>query len=250
MKNVRDIISHRGLYDYDVSTVKQMGHIIKVANLKATRAPGLVIDKKYVAKGTSNDSKLDNNIARAKIKVKEYVLCNPWDYFATFTINPDKYDRYNLKAYYNDFSRFLLNYNRYCTPEEKVKYIFVPEMHKNGAWHIHGFLKGIRQQDLYINEHSYLSWSTYEEKFGYISFGRIRDIERSSNYILKYITKGRSKNITELGGHLYYASKGLQTATLLYRGKLRLHCDWDYETPDGYCRLRYFDERKENPDDT
>ena len=244
--NVLNIVKNHGLYEHDISTIKRMGHIIKVANLSAIRINGLEDHQNVYAKGAINDSKLDNNIARAKSKVKEYVLCNEWDYFCTFTISPEKYDRYNFNLYYTDFSRFLRNYNRYCTEDEKVKYIFIPETHQDGAWHIHGFIKGIKIKDSYINKYGYLSCKLYEERLGLSSFAAIKSIEKSSNYILKYITKDTSSNVSGLGNHIYYASKGLKSAELLYRGKIELNCDWDYERPDGFCRLKYFDDRKDD----
>ncbi len=243
---VLNVVKNHGLYEHDISTIKRMGHIIKVANLNAIRINGLEDNHIINVKGAINDSKLDNNIARAKSRVKEYVLCNKWDYFCTFTISPEKYDRHNFNLYYTDFSRFLRNYNRYCTEEEKVKYIFIPETHKDGAWHIHGFIKGIKDKDIYNNRFGYLSWKQYEERFGFISFDRIKDIEASSNYILKYITKDVSKCVSDLNCHIFYSTKGLKKAELIFRGKIQLNCSWDYETPDGYCRLKYFDERKEN----
>lgn len=223
-----------------------MGHVFKVVNLKMVRVSGLEDNRKRSAKNTVNNEKLENNIARSKSRVKEYVLCNPWDYFCTLTIDKTKYDRYNLKTYYADFSKFIQNYNRFCNDDEIVKYILIPEMHKDNAWHMHGFLKGIRKRDIYINQHGYLGWNRYEDKFGYISFAPIRDIEKSSNYILKYMTKDTSRNVSDLGNHLYYSSKGLKTAEMIFRGKIELKCEWDYERPDGFCRIKYFDDRKDD----
>jgi len=237
------LIGHYGLYDYDITTIKKLGHITRVSNLKAVRCSGLECEIHRSKKNTINDSKLENNISRAKTKVKELVLCNEWNYFCTFTISKEKYNRYDFKTYYEKFSKFIGNYNRSCLPDEKVKYIFVPEMHKDGAWHIHGFIKGIRKKDIYINGHGYLGWTQYEEKFGFISFSDIRDIDKSANYILKYITKDTTKNISALGMHIYYASKGLETAEIIYKGKILLKCPWGYETKDGYCRIKEFDGR-------
>lgn len=237
---------HRGLYDYDISTIKRIGHLIRISNLKACRHPGLEIEKQYSRKGTINSTKLENNISRARTNIIEYALCNQWDYFCTFTISPEKYDRYNFKEYYRDFSKFINNYNRSCKDEEIVKYLLIPEMHKDGAWHMHGLLKGIRKEDLYINQYSYIGWIKYEEKFGYISIDRIRDIEHCSKYILKYITKEISQNVYSLGNHLYYSSNGLNKGQQFYRGSLELLCDWDYVRPDGLCRVKTFDERKDD----
>lgn len=232
-------------YDYDVTSIKQFGNnIVKVTNLNICRKPGYESEKKQVKKGSVNDSKLDNNLSRAKAKVKELVLCNQWDYWCTFTISPDKYDRYNLKAYVKDLSEFIHNYNRKCNDSDKVKYIFIPEMHSDGAWHIHGFIKGILKSDLYVNKFNYLTWKQYESKFGYISMSPINDIEKCSSYALKYMMKVGSGKVTELGAHIYYASKGLNKAKELYKGKATLLCEWDWEHPDGYCRVKSFDLRK------
>ena len=62
----------------------------------------------------------------------------------------------------------------------------------------------------------------------------------------KYMTKDMSKSVGELGAHMYYASNGLKTAKLLYKGNACLHCEWDWEHPDGYCKIKTFDTRNED----
>jgi hypothetical protein len=241
MKECRDVLKEYGLYEHNVTFIKQMGDIVKIVNVVACRKPGLE-DSKKAERGSVNDSKVESSIARSKSAVQEYALCNDWDWFVTLTIDKEKYDRYNLKEYYKDLSRFLLNYNRYCKEEEKVKYLFIPELHKDGAWHIHGLLKGIKEKDLITNENGYLSWKQYQEKFGFISIGSIKDKRRVSSYIQKYINKDMGKDNKELNNHLYYCSKGLKKAELLYKGSdVVLLCDWDYESQDGYCRVKMLD---------
>lgn len=242
MVNIRNRLMECGLYDIDVSYIKQVAKKYKVYNLKMVRKSGLEGVYKKTGKGKS-EGKLDHHIRRAKSKIKEYAMCNEWDWFCTFTIDKEKYDRYNLQKYYKDFGRFIVNYNRYCNDDEKVKYLFVPELHKDGAWHIHGLLKGIKSQDMFINENSYISWQQYADKFGYMSFGKIRDHEKVSSYIMKYITKDLSKTVKEYGQHLYYCSKGLKTGEVIYKGKVKLvNTDWDIETEDKLCRIKYFDD--------
>lgn len=220
-----------------------MGNIVRVCNLSAVRKGGLECGV-HTEKCSVNDEKIRCNLSRAKSKVREYVLCNDWDYFCTLTLSPERYDRHNLKKYIHDLSRFIQNYNRYCSDDEKVRYLFIPEMHKDGSWHLHGFIRGIRERDMYINSNGYTSWTQYDEKFGYLSFSKIADKGNCSKYALKYITKDSAKSVTELGNHIYYCSKGLNTSELLYRGKAELLCEWDYETEDGYCRI------KELPEDS
>ena len=76
------------LYDYDVSTVKQLGeHTVKVTYTSACRIKGMEDEAVHIAKCSVNTEKLNNNICRARSKVQEMVLCNPWDYWCTFTIS-------------------------------------------------------------------------------------------------------------------------------------------------------------------
>lgn len=235
------------MYDRDVITVKQYGeHLRRVTYTSACRMEGVEDDREYSAKGTVNSEKLANNIARARSKVTELVLCNPWKYWCTLTLSPKKYDRYNLKGYVRDLGSFLTNYNRYCAPEEKVRYLLVPEMHKDGAWHMHGFLNGIKERDIVRNRNNYYTWKQYDEKFGYMSLDYVKDIEKASSYMKKYMVKDISKSVTKLGAHSYYASKGLKVAKVLYKGHAALHCPWDWEMPEGYVKIKTFDDRRED----
>lgn len=251
-------MKNQDFYEHDVVTVKRYGkYIQKVTYLSSCRISGLEddrvqadiqADKEHSSKGSVNDEKLVSNIARARSKVKEYVLCNPWDFWCTFTLSPKKYDRYNLKGFVSGFHDFVHSYNRRCSPEDKVRYLLVPEMHKDGAWHMHGFLKGIRESDLYVNQNGYLSWRQYEQKFGFMSMARIvgdRGIEKLCSYAMKYMSKEIGSSVTALGSHLYYCSKGLQTAQLIYKGRADLHCDWDWIHPDGFCKVKTFDDRED-----
>lgn len=241
-------MNKKSLYNHNQYTVKEMGHLTRITCTSVSRTPGIEIEeeRKYTPKCTLNDSKLDNNLCRAKSMVRELGLCNPWDYFVTLTISPEKYDRYNLPLFIQDFAKFLHNYNKRCSFNEKVSYLLIPERHKDGAWHIHGLIKGIRQKDLYTNQYGYLVWKQYQDKFGYISMESIKSKERVSYYILKYFTKDNSKNVTDLGAHLYYRSKGLKIAKVIYRGDARLHADWDYEHPEGFCKIKTIDTRYED----
>lgn len=237
-------------YIQNVFTVKQYGeHTIKIAYCKNIREDGWEDDRKKTKKGTVNTEKMENNISRAKNIVKEYALCNPWDYWCTFTIDPKKYDRYNLDGFFKDFSDTIRNYNNFnCKdcPEHRIKYLLVPEQHEDGAWHLHGFIKGIRPKDLYINDYGYLTWKQYEKKFGFISMDKIQDLDKASSYILKYMTKDVDKNVSELGRHMYYASHGLQKAVELYRGNAEYFGEWDWVHPDGYCKVKTVDIRTDS----
>lgn len=209
----------------------------EVINLNSSPEPGVEIERH--AKGTVNEEKLDRNIIRAKSRIKELALCNQWDWWCTFTIDKSKHDRYDLIGFQKDFASFLHDYNRRTPEENKVKYLLVPELHEDGAVHMHGFLRGIRPNDLYINEHGHLTWRSYEDHFGFISMDEIKDKKKASSYILKYMKKGMDLTVKELGAHLYYASKGLNKAETIFRGAASLDAEWDWK--GDYCRKKWYD---------
>ena len=236
-------------FDRDVLTVKKYGdNIVKVSMLSSCRVSGFEDSFNYVPKSTVNDSKLDNNLSRAKSRVMEFALCNPWKYWCTFTISPEKYDRYNLKAYKKDFSEFIHTLNR--SRIEKITYILIPEMHEDGAWHMHGFINGLSDTELKPtgnfgkDGNEYFTWPKYHYKFGFMSLSAIRDLERTAKYSMKYMTKDNSRNVTELGAHLYYASHGLKSAERIYKGHGEFHGEWDWSHPDGYLKIKTLDLRE------
>lgn len=180
-------------------------------------------------KGTVNDKKLLNNLYRARASVFELIMCNEWEYWCTFTIDQSKFDRFDLKTYYAAFSQFIRNQNK--KESSNIKYIFVPEKHKNGAWHIHGCISGIAPDQMKVNSMGYLTWTKYQEKFGFISMSAIKNIEAVAKYTMKYMTKEAAKNVTELGQHIFYASKGLKRAEETYKGQItlkRVDIKYDY----------------------
>ena len=186
-----------------------------------------------------NCEKLSNNISRARSKIYEYAYCNQWDFFITLTISPERYDRYDLKAYIKDLGKFINNYS--TIHHSKILYILIPEQHKNGAWHMHGLVSGILFKHLVINDNGYLDFPMYSKKFGFCSLSHVKNREAVSKYITKYVTKELFAR--SFGERCYYCSKGLKKAELLYQFD-NIDPDfikWDFEQEDGYCKLSMVD---------
>lgn len=246
-KSLNDILYSNHLYDHNLTTIKSYGDIsYRVANITSCRKSGLEDKGTNRPKGTVNSKKLRNNIARVRSRVYELAMCNDWEYFVTLTIAPDKCDRYDLKAFYKRLSKFINNYNRNCDEDCKLLYLLIPEQHKDGAWHLHGLLKGIRKEDIKANANGYLTWSKYDKTFGYMSMDTLKSKEACSKYILKYITKELEKSVSELNNHMYYCSKGLKKAHTVFKGVADYPDDWvwDYETENGYCRIKTLSQDK------
>ena len=206
----------------------------KLTALACYRNPGVEDpnERRHTAKGKAgNPGKLSQSLSRSKAKVFELSYCNPWELFCTFTLDKTKYNRNDLKKFVGDLSQFIRNYNRLKGVD--VKYLFIPERHQDGAWHIHGFLMGLPLEHLTpftlddklpykirarLKEgKSVYSWLAYARKFGYTDIELIENNEAVSKYITKYVTEDITRTITELNAHVYYCSKGLRTSEIVYR---------------------------------
>lgn len=181
--------------------------------------------------------KMDNSLSRTKAAVYELAACNPWEHFVTLTLSPEKYDRYNLSKFRADLAQFLRNYNRIhgCG----IKYLLIPEQHQDGAWHMHGLVMGIPNNALSVNKNGYRDFPAYASRFGFCSIDDIRDKDKVSSYITKYISKDLSDRREELHAHLYYASKGLNRSEKIYVGSMK-NADkvvWDFENE--YVKVKW-----------
>lgn len=177
------------------------------------------------------DHKLDSSLSRTKSEVLELALCNQWDYFCTFTIDPLKFDRNDLHGWHKTFLQWLRDQRK---KGEDFDFLLVPELHDKGGWHAHGLFRGLGSQNLVsfrdldqsgfrlpsgrrikksLRESDYMTWLPYYEKFGYNSFGCLRNPVASAFYVSKYITKDNTKSVTELGVHKYWPSRGLNRRT-------------------------------------
>lgn len=209
-------------------------------------------------KGTgNNEDKLEQSISRAKKKIFEYAYCNDWDYFVTMTLDPKKYDRFNLKEWHKDLTHWLRNYKRRI--DNKIAYLLVPEQHEDGAWHIHGLLHGLPITELHqfqigdimgkklakkvMKGDTVYNWPLYQKKYGFVSLEAVKCHEAVSKYVTKYITKDMARLNNELNAHLYYCSQGLQVSEVMaqhmvYTSGFDISADYDTK----YCSVKWYDD--------
>lgn len=81
---------------------------------------------------------VERSIRRTRKTIKDYVLCNQFDLFVTFTFSPAKVDRVDINACKVKMNNWLKNQKR---RNGKFAYIIVPELHKDGALHFHALLR-------------------------------------------------------------------------------------------------------------
>ena len=157
---------------------------------------------------------------RAKEKIYGYVIANDWEYWATQTFNREVVDRYNLDEIVKRYNQKLYNLRKRSYSE--LKWLIVPEQHKDGAWHLHMFMSGIPKdrikysgRDYYNKEKQFTrpiyNWvDTIDYGYNdYLYIGNIEPLERvkMANYVTKYITKELVKK--RFNRKMYWASRGL-----------------------------------------
>ena len=232
---------------------------IKVVRMNWLRTAGIEDDDECrIPKCSVNDSKLDDNIRRAKNAIFEYAFCNPWEWFFTGTLDPQKYDRTNLDKFHKDLTDWLREYGRYH--KIKIKFLFVPEQHSDGiSWHIHGFLHGLPKEHLkqfvvgdvmgkglaekVKRGDVVYNWLPYAKKFGFCDLEPIRNAEAVSKYMTKYINKNLASSVKDLNAHLYYHSRGLNKAETIKKGVMALPITPTYENE--YCSVAWLDYSEE-----
>lgn len=252
----RETVAFQSKYKREYGTIKEYSdHNFKVTHLRCVKQAGIDTGKPFfTAKGEAgNDGKLSNSISRTRAKIFEYAMCNPWEYFVTLTLNPDRYNRYDLGKFNTDLSQAIRNYNK--KHKVNIRYLLIPERHKDGAWHMHGFIMGLPVEHLRefgkreklprkilerLNEGKRVfTWDMYAERFGFADIEQIENHEAASKYITKYITEDIKQSITELNAHLYYCSKGLKGATVVHTGTLtRMLPAPDFQ--NDYCEIKYY----------
>lgn len=173
-----------------------------------------------------------NNLVRARSTIEQLGACNPWQYFVTFTIDPEKFDRYDFSLFYKSFAKFVMNYRQ--RKGVRFQYVFVPEQHQDGAWHLHGLINGLPVDHLrlftleeklpyYIRDklqqgQQLYEWPAFADKFGFTIVEPLRDCERAASYITKYIGKGFSNDNRFKNAKLFIPSHGLKRAELMKKG--------------------------------
>lgn len=75
---------------------------------------------------------------RAKRRLFDLIALTRWDWFVTLTLDPDKIDRKDVKAFSRKLKRYLDN----LVQRKGIGYVLVPEEHKSGGYHAHMLIKG------------------------------------------------------------------------------------------------------------
>lgn len=149
-----------------------------------------------------------DSLKRAKGKIYDYARANYWEWFITLTLNPEKVDRYDYSACSKKVSKWLQNMKLIC-PD--FKYLVVPELHKDGAYHFHALFSNCDDLGFIPSGHytdsGDIIYNIGKYRFGFTTATVVKNNDAVTKYVTKYVTKDLVEHIP--GKRKYWHSKNL-----------------------------------------
>ncbi len=200
-------------YNYAISEGDEL--IAEISEQYSFDSEQSIEDSKQNANDTNKEiENRKRSTRRSKQGVYELARANSWTYFATFTFDDDKIDRYDYKLCKEKLSIWLRNTKRRKCPS--LEWLCVPEKHKDGAYHFHALLMGDIAPLIDFkgwNEEKYV-FKSY--RLGYSELECVRDTNRVSKYITKYISKDLLQGIDNARRYFYSSGVSKPVVKKLY----------------------------------
>ena len=199
--------------------------------------PDPVQNRESGESGTGKDTKKDENkekvtnydnkaraARRAARAVRSLAHCARFKYFVTLTLDNNKIDRYDPDIIIKKMSTWCDNKVR----RNGLCYILVPEYHKDGAIHFHGFFndalpvvdsgtisrpgekrpkrpRSRAQRAQWIEEGGHVVYNLPSWSWGFTTAIELYgDYAQAINYVTKYLTKQVEDCGDKIGGRWYY----------------------------------------------
>lgn len=167
--------------------------------------------KKAKPQGEPDEASMLRSMRRAKASVRRIALSNEFAWFVTLTLDQKKIDRY-------DDAAVVRKLNQWCSNQVKrrgLKYVLVPERHKDGALHFHGFFNDVLEarESGHTDSNSHMIFNLPGWTLGFTAAIRIYgDYAQAVGYVCKYIGKQGDKPC----GRWYYSGGELVKPDVAY----------------------------------
>lgn len=227
IKSADDIHHNTIAYDYG-----NHGVDLLVANRKIFRESGWERETEYdperarpaprePGKKSEGEDQL-RSMRRARAKLRRLALSNEFEYFVTLTLDQTRIDRYDPKV----ITKALNTWTDNMVRRNGLRYILVPELHRDGALHFHGFFAGENLPVVDSGHKDTCGETVYnlpQWKYGFSTAIRLRgEYPRAVAYVCKYIGK---QNGQRPMGRWYYSGGKLQEPRKIFGDT-----DWDQMT--------------------
>lgn len=131
---------------------------------------------------------MERSQRRARSKVRRLALANEFRWFVTLTLSPEQIDRYDGDEIVRRLGRWCDNMVR----RHGLRYILVPERHKDGAFHFHGFFSdAVRVTDSgHTDDHGRKIYNLPQWTLGFTAAMELYgEYPAAVAYVCKYIGK-------------------------------------------------------------
>ena len=207
--NVKSIDNYR-VSRYSLVKYTRMGNITQVLSLsrKNNKCPirklskeeymtldtGEIFECRHISNRSQNINTIRYSITNLRNLINNNFFGGSNELWITLTFGSQKV--YNPKDLYPLFDKFIKRL-RYKFKGLSIDYIYVPEPHEKGDWHIHLLLKA--DKPLYI-ENSKLNeiWG-----HGFVKVNRLQDVDNIGAYVSAYLINIKDGEQTKKGARLY-----------------------------------------------
>lgn len=136
---------------------------------------------------------IKRSASRTKKNFYDIVHSNEWQLFLNITLAPEH------GRTYEDMTKYIDNFiKRQKRRNSNFKMIYIPEKHKDGAWHIHslvgdnslklvGATNAKNGKDLYNNGRRV--YNTPDWNYGFTNITKVASVFAASSYMTKYMSK-------------------------------------------------------------
>ena len=165
---------------------------------------------------------MERSMRRARAKLRRLALANQFEYFVTLTLDPARIDRYDPAAVTKALGRWADNMVR----RHGLRYILVPELHKDGAIHFHGFMAGgLKASDSGVEWGGRPVYNLPQWPYGFTTAQRLYgDYHAAVGYCCKYIGKQSGQRPL---GRWYYSGGALKEPAKVYADLDYRDCGYD-----------------------
>lgn len=179
-----------------------------------------IMDEDGAAAAAAAAASLARAQRRARTQVRDLAMSNDFRYFVTLTLDGSKVDRYDIRAVTRRLNQWLSNAVR----RYGLKYVLVPELHKDGAIHFHGFVndalrvvdsgtvippqggkprrpRGEKMRQAWIENGGHVVFNLPQWSLGFSTAIELYgEYSAAVGYVCKYINKEQTK----VGGRWFY----------------------------------------------
>lgn len=154
---------------------------------------------------------LERSMRRARGKLRRLALANDFRWFVTLTIDPEKCDSYDGAAVVKKLNAWCSN----MVQRKGLRYILVPERHKSGRIHFHGFFNDCLDivDSGHMDRQGHKVYNLPQWSLGFTTAIELYDdYTRAVGYVCKYVGKQGEKP----AGRWYYSGGDLREPEVTY----------------------------------